>query len=268
MTPRLLLAAALFVLGGLTSVSSAGQVDAKSDRFLFQGGPCTVRDPPSCSEGVGADWTPSEIAQVEAMIGEIERTDIGRRIVAQVLVVTGRPAVFRRFRTAPGNAEANASFDHETKRVEIPDQFFWWLGIRDEYSGAPGDNVDTLILLHELFHAIDGPFGRYSVAGRVFRIAVGQEILTPAEKEAHGVFVASQRQLFAARELPKLQREDRKFGLSLSAKAFPSGKALTNELEGFAEIGAYLVLDPNARTYLKPSVVAFFDERIFGSKSN
>ena len=56
---------------------------------------------------------------------------------------------------------------------------------------------------------------------------------------------------------------NRSLALKLRPTRVPSIRATRTPAEAFAEIGAHLVLDPKARTYLPADIVAYFDRQIF-----
>ena len=55
----------------------------------------------------------------------------------------------------------------------------------------------------------------------------------------------------------------RSLALRLQPVRVPSMRSVANPAEAFAEIGAHLVLDPSARTYLARPVVEYFDVSVF-----
>jgi hypothetical protein len=60
-----------------------------------------------------------------------------------------------------------------------------------------------------------------------------------------------------------VERVNRSLALKLRPTRVPSIRATRSPAEAFAEIGAHLVLDPKARTYLPADIVDYFDRHVF-----
>jgi hypothetical protein len=151
--------------------------------------------------------------------------------------------------------------------IELYDSFVRNPGGRDSYSGKPGFLLVSAILLHECLHAIDdlsGEPGFLDVAGFIRRGTRWQFALSSAhEAAALARFNEEFTRFEAAGDFMGEWRLGRATALNMHPVRVPTIQATVRPAEAFAEIGAILVLDPTARTYLPRGLVAYFDANVF-----
>ena len=241
--------------------------------FAFAAGWCGS-DQPACTASVPRHWTTVEVEVVKSAIDEI----LARPEGADVLERTRQRGVtvLRRYEAFIGRFGRNATAaalrrDRVAPAVEIYDSFFGSPGRRDAYSGKPGFLLVSEILLHECMHAIDDvsrSAGFLKAAGFVnsgdtWRFAVN----TADEAAALSRFNEEFARLEAGGDFIAQWRLGRDAAMNMRPIRVPTIQATVRSTEAFAEIGAVLVLDPNARKYLPRDLVAYFDRNVFRRSS-
>jgi hypothetical protein len=209
---------------------------------------------------------PSETDLVRGALDEIVAHPLGARILERALSNGYR--TLRRFsRAARQNIEegsyqalplivASAHSDSRIKSIDVNDRFFHRMDARDAFSGNPGYRLTTEILLHELVHAIDD--GRQYSNRNEFRRLLRLRV-TPAEQREKNKAGTEVNQLIEAGQYEAAWQVGRAHATAVSTRRLPSLRAMESTREAFAEIGAHLVLDPNARKRLAPAIVAYFE---------
>jgi hypothetical protein len=257
------------VAAGVTALWSA-QISAQEVRgshgFTFVAGTCEglARD---CQSRGPKAWTDDEASLVSAALNAIAARPIGRLVLDRVALhgVT----TLRRFSTgAPDQKDIRsasaAQFDRRppAHAIDIHDLYFTYRGVRDRFSGRPGYLLTAEILLHECFHVLDEGKDSLAMAGLAgfSRSGTGWHfsILT-----AEDVVVFNSLSAAIARGQGDDQTLNRSLALKLRPTRVPSIRATRSPVEAFAEIGAHLVLDPNARLYLPADIVAYLDRAVF-----
>jgi hypothetical protein len=139
------------------------------------------------------------------------------------------------------------------------DRFFERESVRDHFSGEPGYLLTTEILAHELMHAVDLR-QQYSATvefGRVARLGL------PAARQQDADRVNLERErLNSEGRYDAAWEASRSFVILSLRGRFPSVHALDSYREAFAEFGAHLVLDPNARRRFEPRLLVYFDRTV------
>lgn len=236
--------------------------------FSFVAGSCEAVQA-SCRQSVPKEWTSSEIDVVKTAIDEI----LTRRDGATVLDRTRQRGVtaLRRYEVFIGrsgpNPAAAALRRGVPPTIEVYDSFFTSPGARDSFSGKPGFLLVSAILLHECMHAIDEvsaevefiTLAGFRRSGDTWRFSVH----TAEEAAALSRFNQEFAELDAGGNFMAKWRLGRSTAMTMRPVRVPTIQATARPTEAFAEIGAMLVLDPNARNYLPRSLVAYFDTRVF-----
>ena len=128
-------------------------------------------------------------------------------------------------------------------------------------AGRRGYLLTTEILAHELVHAVDMD-QRYS-GTETFRrsVRLGMPPALQAEVDAAN---AARRPLVDAGRHADDWYASRSFAIVRLRGRSPSLHALEGYREAFAEVGAHLVLDANARAQFEPRVIQYFTRAVSG----
>ena len=237
--------------------------------FTFAAGSCESGQA-ACVASVPKEWTAPEIDVVKsALDGILARTD-GADVVDRTrhrgVAVLRRYGVFIG-RAGPVPDAAALRRDRGAAAIEVYDTFFADPRGRDSYSGKPGFLFVSAILLHECMHAIDD-VSREPEFLRVAGFVRSGDRWHFAVKHADDAAVLTRfNQEFApfeaARDFMGEWRLGRSAAMELRPTRVPTIQATVRPTEAVAEIGAFLVLDPNARKYLPRDLVAYFDTHVF-----
>jgi hypothetical protein len=267
----LMLAAA--VQGGKASSQDlARDAGPQHDGFSFSPGTCE-QGPEFCAVTTARAWAPREIDLVCAALDEIAASDPGRRI-ARRAGQNGFRTLRRFARAAQLNAQggyevqplivATAHTDdlHSMRTIDLTDRFFERESARDHFSGEPGYLLTTEILAHELVHAMD--LGQQYSGTAEFRRVARLGTTAAKQQEADRVNLERER-LNAEGRYESSWQASRSFGVIGLRGRLPSVQALDGYREAFAEFGAHLVLDPNARRRFEPRLIRYFDSTVLGA---
>lgn len=271
-TVLVLLAANSHDAASSPALGRSGFQDAiQHQRFSFSSGTCEL-GPEFCEVSTPRQWTPTEIDLVRAALDEIAASDLGGRIMARARA-NGFQTLRRFARQARLNAQPRYDPDAVTvaiahtdehrslRTIDVTDRFFERGFARDDFSGEPGYLLTSEILAHELVHAMDLE-QRYSRTAEFRRVA---RLGMPAALQLEAERVSREREpLIAAGQHEADWRASRSFAIVMLRGRLPSMHALENYREAFAEIGAHLALDVNARRQFEPRVVQYFDRAVAG----
>jgi hypothetical protein len=269
----LLYAALMFVAavrGGTASPDGPAANDVpQHNGFRFSPGTCE-QGPEFCALATPRAWAPSEIALVQAALDEIAARDLGRWIV-QRAHHNGFFTLRRFARAAELDAEGryvvqpmivattHTDAGHDIRTIDLTDRFFERESVRDHFSGEPGYLLTTEILAHELVHAVDLR-QQYSGTVEFGRVAsLGMAVYR--QKDAARVNLERER-LNGEGRYEAAWEASRSFGILSLRGRLPSVHALDSYREAFAEFGAHLVLDPNARRRFEPRLLLFFERTV------
>jgi hypothetical protein len=255
--------------GKASSEESAIDDASQHGGFSFSPGTCEL-GPEFCAVAIPRAWAPAEIDLVRAALDEIAANDLGKRITERA-GQNGFHTLRRFAHAAKLNAQggydaeplivatAHTDANHSIRTIDLTNRFFERGSARDQFSGKPGYLLTTEILVHELVHAMD--FGqRYSGTpefGRVARLGM----TAAQQREADRVNLERERLNDESRYEASWQ-VSRSFGIVTMRGRLPSVQALDGYREAFAEFGADLVLDPNARRRLEPRLLRYFDRAV------
>jgi len=254
---------------GVDSPSADTSVAARHGNFVFATGTCE-QGPEFCAIAAPRAWTPAEITLVSSALDEIAASETGHRIV-ELAVQNGFRTLRRFAHAAQPNAEgsfapepmivATAHTDqaHAVRTIDLTDRFFERQSARDHFSGTPGYLLTTEILAHELVHGMD--FNQQHSNTDEFRRVARLGMPTRLQEEADRVNVQRE-QLNAEGRYEASWQVIRAFGVLSLRGRLPSVQALDGYREAFAEFGAHLVLDPNARRRLEPRLIRYFEEAL------
>src|SRR6266849_4270644 len=271
---RLLSAAALMLVaaarGGSASRNSPAPGDApQHNGFRFSPGTCE-QGPEFCALATPRAWAPSEIALVRAALDEIAASDLGRWIIQRAR--RNGFVTLRRFaHAAELDAEdrygiqpmlvatTHTGAGRDIRTIDLTDRFFERESVRDHFSGEPGYLLTTEILAHELVHAVDlrQQYSGTTEFGRAARLGMP----VARQREADRVNLERER-LNGQRQYEAAWEASRSFGILSLRGRLPSVQALDSYREAFAEFGAHLVLDPNARRRFEPRLLLFFERTV------
>ena len=255
--------ATLFAAACAAAVSAVSP--ARTSNFQLLSGDCSL--PPACQPGRQArPWTAAEERIVTDALGEIGRSYRGRTAIQSVrrLGITS----IRRYDVGADNEgqlqpTQMASFSRLGRFLEVDDRFLSYDPYRDTRSGFA---LTAEILLHEMFHVIDDNGVRFS-STEDFKLALGlaerpDRSLWPSDlsAEEHDAAARESGRLTSAGEFGRAWDRRRAFATPLG---LPTMRAFVRRDEAFAEIGAHIVLDWTASSYLKKSVADYFAERVF-----
>jgi hypothetical protein len=237
--------------------------------FRFSPGTCE-QGPDFCALATPREWAPAEIDLVRAALDEIAAREIGRWITQRARrngFVTLRRFAHAAQLNAEGRyaaqpmivATTHTDADHEMRTIDLTDRFFDRASARDQFSGEPGYLLTTEILAHELVHAVDVG-QRYSGTMEFGRVA---KLGMPAIWQRDADRVNLERERLNGEGLYEAAwKASRSFGIVLLRGRLPSVQALDSYREAFAEFGAHLVLDPNARRRFEPRLLLFFQRTV------
>jgi len=239
--------------------------------FTFSTGTCEL-GPQFCAISTPQAWTAAEIALVSAALDEIAGTDFGRQIIDRALS-NGFRTIRRFVRAARLNGDRGYQAEEPTvatahhdepngiKTIDLTDRFFERQSLRDQFSGPPGYLLTTEILAHELVHAVDMN-QRYS-GTETFRrsVRLGMPAALQAEVDAAN---AARRPFVDEGRHADDWYASRSFAIVRLRGRLPSLHALEGYREAFAEVGAHLVLDANARAQFEPRVIQYFTRAVSG----
>jgi hypothetical protein len=254
---------------GVDSPSADTSVAARHGSFVFATGTCE-QGPAFCAIAAPRAWTPAEVVLVSSALDEIAANETGHRIV-ELAVQNGFRTLRRFAHAAQPNAEgsfapepmivATAHTDeaHAVRTIDLTDRFFERESARDHFSGTPGYLLTTEILAHELVHGMD--FNQQHSNTDEFRRVARLGMPTRLQEEADRVNVQRE-QLNAEGRYEASWQVSRAFGVLSLRGRLPSVQALDGYREAFAEFGAHLVLDPNARRRLEPRLIRYFEEAL------
>ena len=156
-------------------------------------------------------------------------------------------------------ATAHTDDRHSMRTIDLTDRFFERASARDHFSGEPGYLLTTEILAHELVHAMDLN-QRYSGTAEFGRVArLGMPIAR--ERDADRANFERER-LNEAGRYEASWEASRSFAVLTLRGRLPSVQALDGYREAFAEFGAHLVVDPNARRRFEPRLLMYFDRAL------
>jgi hypothetical protein len=235
------------------------------DGFRFAPGTCE-RGAEFCALAVPREWAPAEIALVRAALDEITASDLGRWIAQRARrngFVTLRRFTHAAARDADGRygvqpmivATTHTDAERDIRTIDLTDRFFGRESVRDHFSGDPGYLLTTEILAHELVHAVD-VHQQYSGTAEFGRVA---KLGLPATRQRDAERANLERErLNGEGRYEAAWRASRSFGIVSLRGRLPSVHALDSYREAFAEFGAHLVLDPNARRRFEPRLLLFF----------
>jgi hypothetical protein len=261
------------VVAALVLVTQAAHGQPSHRGFSFSAGTCEL-GPQFCDVARPREWTAAEIALASGALDEIAGTDLGRRIIAGALSNGFR--TIRRFARAArldggGGYQAEAATVATThhdeasgiKTIDLTDRFFERQSLRDQFSAPAGYLLTTEVLAPELVHAVDMA-QRYS-GTEVFRrgVRLGMPAALQADVDAAN---AERRALVEAGRHGDDWYASRSFAIVRLRGRLPSLHALEGYREAFAEIGAHLVLDANARAQFEPRVIQYFTQSVSGAQ--
>ena len=271
---RVLCAAALILVaaarGGSASPKDPASSDApQHDGFRFSSGTCE-QGPDFCALATPRAWAPAEIALVRAALDEIAASDLGRRITQRARrngFVTLRRFAQAAALDAEGRyglqpmivATTHTDADRDIRTIDLTDRFFGRESVRDHFSGEPGYLLTTEILAHELVHAVDlhQQYSGTTEFGRVAKLGLP----VARQRDADRVNLERER-LNGEGRYDAAWEASRSFGIVSLRGRLPSVHALDSYREAFAEFGAHLVLDPNARRRFEPRLILFFERTV------
>jgi hypothetical protein len=272
MTLRWLLSAAVLILATVVpgrTASSTGLADSgapQHDGLSFVPGSCE-QGPEFCALSIPRAWAPHEIDLVSAALDEIATSDVGRWITQRARrngFVTLRRFAHAAELDAEGRygvqsmivATTHTDVGHNIRTIDLTDRLFERESIRDHFSGEPGYLLTTEILAHELVHAVDlgQQYSGTAEFGRVARLGMP----VTRQQDADRVNLERER-LNGEGRYEAAWEASRTFGILTLRGRLPSVQALDSYREAFAEFGAHLVLDPNARRRFEPRLLLFFD---------
>jgi hypothetical protein len=234
--------------------------------FRFSPGTCE-QGPEFCTLATPRTWTPAEVALVRAALDEIAASDLGLWITERARrngFVTLRRFAHAAELGAEGRygvrpmivATTHTDDGHAMRTIDLTDRFFERESVRDHFSGEPGYLLTTEILAHELVHAVDlrQQYSGTAEFGRAARL--GMPIAR--QRDADRVNLERER-LNGEGRYEAAWEASRSFGILSLRGRLPSVQALDGYREAFAEFGAHLVLDPNARRRFEPRLLLFFE---------
>jgi hypothetical protein len=241
--------------------------------FAFAAGTCEEPTGDCGTRGPKA-WNDEEASLVSAALDAIAAKPLGRLVLDRA-ALQGLTTL-RRFTSGaasrpkdPLGIGSAAQFDRASAAhaLDIHDPYFSYRGVRDGFSGRPGYLVTAETLLHEYFHVLDDGKGSlamarlagFSLSGSRWRFSM---VTTEDALVYSRASAAAERARAGDRSVDVLAL-NRSLALKLRPTRVPSLYATYSPAEAFAEIGAHLVLDPNARTYLPGDIVAYFDREVF-----
>jgi hypothetical protein len=270
----LLSAAALLLVAAVRAGSAPRDHPAPGDApqhngFRFSPGTCE-QGPEFCALATPRAWAPAEIALVRAALDQITAGDLGRWITQRARrngFVTLRRFAHAAELDGEGRygvqpmivATTHTDDGHDMRTIDLTDRFFERESVRDHFSGEPGYLLTTEILAHELAHAVD--LGQQYSGTAEFRRVARLGMPVNRQRDADRVNLERER-LNGEGRYEAAWEVNRSFGILLLRGRLPSVQALDSYREAFAEFGAHLVLDPNARRRLEPRLLLFFERTV------
>jgi hypothetical protein len=226
-------------------------------------------DARQCRVAQPKEWSADERARLEQTIGRLAEDELVRGIIAGARD-NGYQGL-RRYFTDTKLDQASGwvpKFSpgfvlYGSKTIGLTDAYFQIDDLRDPLADY---RVGDLVLLHELIHAYDD---RGSSAGAAFTSITGWVLKNDKWEYANrvnlseyfGVY-AETLTLYARGRHAEAWARDRRFATSLRFPV-PTIQSLATPGESFADILAHLIVDPRARDYLEPRVVAWFEANVF-----
>lgn len=247
------------------------QEAVQSQGFSFSPGTCEL-GAEFCAVSTPRAWTSTELELVRTALDDIASRDLGRRIIERARAngfrtlrrfgQAARLNVQKQYQAQPLIVAAAHSDDLGSVRsIDVTDRFFERSSARDHFSGQPGYLLTTEILAHEMVHAIDLD-QQYSGTAEFRR--VGRLGMTAAQQQEADRANLERERLTAESQYESAWRASRSFAIVTLRGRLPSVHALDNYREAFAEYGAHLVLDPNARRQFEPRLVQYFERAVSG----
>jgi hypothetical protein len=239
--------------------------------FTFVRGDCGL-GPAYCDIRQPKDWTSTEIAVIKQAIDAVMARPGGPAIIERAQAKGY--GTLRRY--ALGATRENqipverpqwdAQTNYPFASIDFNDRLFRGRDgmVRDRFSGNPGYLLIAKIFLHECFHAIDEWSATeefVTLAGFVNGVWRG-EVDTKRQLAAFEKLRMQMREHRDAGEFDAAWHVSRQAAFLIQPIRIPSLESTQGPGEAFAEIGAHLILDDRARSYLSPDVVAFFDEHV------
>ena len=237
---------------------------------LLPGTPCPeVHDAPRCLSAGPKDWSDEERRVMRLTLDRLMTNELVRGIVAGA-ADNGYHGL-QRYKTdtqpdatgAPSVKFGPGFVLYQSKVIGITDAFFALAEVRD---GLGGHRVGDVVLVHELIHAFDDR--RRSItpeftalSGWAFDGGRWQYKNRVNFSAYQGVF-AETLTLYARGRYEEAWTRDRAFATTLHFP-LPRIQSLVTPAESFADILAHLIVDPSARTYLRPAVAEWFERRIY-----
>jgi hypothetical protein len=234
--------------------------------FALSPGTCEL-GPEFCAVTAPRPWAQPEIDLIRTALDEIAASDLGSRI-SQRAGQNGFRTLRRFAQAAQLNAQerydAQPMIDatthtddhHSMRTIDVTDRFFARGSARDHFSGEPGYMLTTEILAHELVHAmdLDQQYSRTAEFRRVARLGT-----TAAQQQEADRVNLERARLNAEGRYEAGWEASRSFALLRLRGRLPSVQALDSYREAFAEFGAHLILDSNARRRFEPRLIRYFD---------
>jgi hypothetical protein len=215
------------------------------------------------------DWTVEERRHISDALDRLSAHELARGILAGAR--DNGYEGFQRYSTDTRRNESGeqvAKFSpgfvlFDAKTIGITDAFFEMADVRDPIAAY---RLGDFVLLHELIHAFDD---RQHSTAAGFTAATGwlqqngrwAYTNRVSVSDYNGIF-AETLTLYARGRYLDAWTRDRGFATTL-AVPLPRIQSLATPAEAFADILAHLILDSTARSYLKPSVVAWFESDVF-----
>lgn len=217
---------------------------------------------------------PKEWSADERMVVEESLRRLAADELVQGLLVGAQENGYRGLRRYSTDTKRDAAYGpvpkfnpgfvlYTPKIIGITDAFFETRNVKDPISEY---RFGDLILIHELAHAFDDrrgstELGFTSMAGWVFRNN-RWEYANPVSASAYNGVYAETVTLYARGRYGEAWTRDRSFATSMTFP-LPTIQALATPGESFADILAHLIVDTRATTYLKPTVVGWFESNVF-----
>jgi hypothetical protein len=259
------------VVTALFTAQIAAQEVRRNHAFTFVAGTCEESQGDCQTRGPKA-WTDDEASLVSAALDAIAARPLGRLVLNRVALQG--VMTLRRFSSGgasrpkdPLGIASAAQFDRTSpaQAIDVHDLYFSYRDVRDRFSGNPGYLLTAEILLHECFHVLDGGTGSLATArlAGFSRSGTGWHFSILTAEDALVFNTLSVERARAGDRSVDVERVNRSLALKLRPRRVPSIRATRSPAEAFAEIGAHLVLDPKARTYLPADIVDYFDRHVF-----
>ena len=237
--------------------------------FAFAAGSCDAGQS-ACAASVAKEWTAPEVdvvkSAIDGILARADGVDVADRTRQRGVTVLRRYGVFIG-RSGPVPAAAALRRDRGAAAIELYDTFFANPRGRDSYSGKPGFLFVSAILLHEWMHAIDDVSREPEFLRVAGFVRSGDRWRFAVKRADEAAVLIRFNQEFArfeaAGDFMSEWRLGRSTAMDMRPTRVPTIQATVRPTEAFAEIGACLILDPNARQYLPRDLVAYFDKNVF-----